>query len=84
MTLGIPIIAVNYCCWHYPLSGGCYKLLAAHGIIIVGIIIVGCSWHYYCWLMALLLLAVHGIIIVGSWHYYCWLLMALLLSGQWQ
>ena len=68
MTLGIPIIAVNYCCWHYPLSGGCYKLLAVHGIIIVGIIIV----------------AVHGIIIVGSWHYYCWLLMALLLSGQWQ
>ena len=30
MTLGIPT-AVNYCCFHYPPNGACYRLSAGHG-----------------------------------------------------
>ena len=38
MISGIPT-AVNYCFWHYPPSGGCYRLFMA--------LLLSGQWHYY-------------------------------------
>ena len=53
---GCQLLLSIFCCWHYPPSGGCYRLLALLLLAAHGIIFLGCSWHYYCWrFMALLL-----------------------------